>query len=118
MIFFSNLVVDGAFPLAEKFSPQVASAGKNSNMNGITPEWTYICNGSDSTACNEVYSSVNTMRIFVENGLEKIATTFRAPKSAILTLNTSDGTEDRFANTNDKEQGSANRDTTFREARY
>ena len=118
MIFFSNLVVDGAFPLAEKLSPQVASTGKNSNMNGITPEWTYICNGSDSTACNEVYSSVNTMQVFVENGVEKIALTFRASKSAILTLNTSDETEDRFATTNHKEQGSVNSDTTFRHARY
>ena len=44
--------------------------------------------------------------------------TIRAPKSAILTLNTSDGTEDRFATTNHKEQGSANSDTTFRHARY
>lgn len=118
-IFFkSGGQVDGAFPLAEKFSSQVASAGKNSNMNGITPEWTYICNGSDSTACNEVYSSVNTMRVFVENGVEKIATTFRAPKSAILTLNTSDGAEDRSATTNAKEQGSADSHTTFRKARY
>lgn len=95
----------------------MASAGKNSNLNGVTPEWTYICNGSDSTACNEVYSSVNTMRIFVENGVEKIATTFRAPKSAILTLNTSDGTEDRFATTNDKELGFADHGTTIGEVR-
>ena len=84
-------------------------------MNEITPEWTYICNGSDSTACNEVYSSVNTMRVFVENGVEKIATTFRAPKSAILTLNTSDGTEDRFATTNDKDPGFADFDTVYSE---
>ena len=45
------------------------------------------------------------MRNFVENGVEKIATTFRAPKSTILTLNTFDGTEDRFVTTNDKERG-------------
>ena len=119
-IFFkSGGQVDGAFPLAEKFSPQVrnlqsntqillfqiASAGRNSNLNDVTPEWTYICNGSDSSSCIDVYSSVNTMRTFVENGVEKIATTFRVPKSAILTLNTFDGTEDRFVTTNDKERG-------------
>ena len=57
------------------------------------------------------------MRIFVENGVEKIATTFRAPKSAILTLNTSDGTEDRFATTNDKELGFADHGTTIGEVR-
>ena len=55
------------------------------------------------------------MRVFVENGVEKIATTFRAPKSAILTLNTSDGTEDRFATTNDKDPGFADLGTLFRE---
>ena len=46
------------------------------------------------------------MRVFTENGVEKIASTFRLPKSAIITLNASNGTEDRFVKTNNKGQGS------------
>ena len=44
------------------------------------------------------------MRVFNDNGIEKIATTFRSPQAAILTLNTADGNEDRFRKTNDKDK--------------
>ena len=98
--------VDGGFPLAEKFGPEIASAGRSSQSGSFNPipDWTYICNGIDSSSCNDVYSSVNTMRVFNENGIEKIATTFRSPQAAILTLNTGDGSEDRFRKTNDKDK--------------
>ena len=97
--------VDGAMPLAEKFGPEVAATGKTSGFLSATPQWSYIC-GKGSKKCSNVQSSVNTMRVFTENGVEKIATTLRFPKSAVLTLKTSDGSEDRFqqTNSNDKNQ--------------
>ena len=98
--------VDGAMPLAEKFSAAVAETGKTSGTLSATPQWSYVCGGVGSTKCSNMRSSVNTMRVFTENGIEKIATTLRFPKSAVLTLKTDDGSEDRFqqTNSNDKNQ--------------
>ena len=98
--------VDGAMPLAEKFSAAVAATGKTSGVLSATPEWSYVCGGVGSKKCSNMRSSVNTMRVFTENGIEKIATTLRFPKSAVLTLKTADGSEDRFqqTNSNDKNQ--------------
>ena len=93
-------------PLAEKFGRDVAATGTTSRFLSATPQWSYVCGGVGSLKCSNVRSSMNTMRVFRENGVEKIATTLRFPKSAVLTLKTSDGTEDRFqqSNSNDKNQ--------------
>ena len=88
--------------IAQKFSASVANTGKQSSPLSATPEWTFQCGGQGSTNCSGVAGAFNTMRVFTENGVEKIASTFRLPKSAIITLNASNGTEDRFAKTNNK----------------
>ena len=88
--------VDSGNPIAQKFSASVANTGKQSSPLSATPEWTFACGGQGSTNCSKMVGSFNTMRVFTENGVEKIASTFRLPKSAIITLNASNGTEDRF----------------------
>ena len=97
--------VDSGNPIAQKFSASVANTGKQSSTLSATPEWTFKCGGTGSTNCSGMIGAFNTMRVFTENGVEKIASTFRLPKSAIITLNASNGTEDRFAKTNNKGQG-------------
>ena len=103
--------VDSGNPIAQKFSAAVANTGKQSSPLSATPEWTFQCGGQGSTNCSKMVGAFNTMRVFTENGVEKIASTFRLPKSAIITLNASNGTEDRFAKTNNKGWGST--DYTF-----
>ena len=110
--------IDGGVPLAQKFGPDVAQASFLIS-NNPKPQWTYVCGSSMERSdtfmmapsagmagifgaekqCKDVLSSVNTMRIFVENGVEKMATTFRIPSSGVLTLNVKDGSEDRFITT-------------------
>ena len=113
--------VDSGVPLAQKFGPDVAQASFLIS-NNPKPQWTYVC-GSTMTRsdtfmmapsggsagffgpekqCKDVLSSVNTMRIFVEKGVEKMATTFRIPTAGVLTLNVKDGSEDRFIKSNSK----------------
>lgn len=87
-------------------SAAVANTGKQTGTLSATPEWTFKCGGQGSTNCSGMVGAFNTMRVFTENGVEKIASTFRLPKSAVITLNASNGTEDRFAKTNNKGQGS------------
>lgn len=89
--------VDGGIPIAEKFSPEVAAATTPFTTTP-TPQWSYICDKDDasSTMCKNVAASFNTMRTFKENGVEKLAVTFRMPKPAVLTLETMTGKEDRF----------------------
>ena len=107
--------IDSGVPLAQKFGPEVAQASFLITKNP-KPQWTYVCSSSVERSdpfmvapsagffgaekqCKDVLSSVNTMRIFVENGVEKMATTFRIPSAGVLTLNVRDGSEDRLIKT-------------------
>ena len=77
--------VDGGIPIAEKFSPEVAAA-TTAFTTAPTPQWSYICDKNDtsSTRCKNVQASFNTMRTFKENGVEKLAVTFRMPKERLF----------------------------------
>ena len=77
--------VDGGIPIAEKFSAEVAAA-TSAFAAPPTPQWSYLCDKNDasSTMCKNVQASFNTMRTFKENGVEKLAVTFRMPKEKLF----------------------------------
>ena len=97
--FKSGGQVDGGIPIYEKFDANVATATTDF-VTAPTPVWTYKCGDATrgSVSCTQdTRASVNTMRVFMDNGVEKVANTMRAPTNAILIVNTVTGQETAFS---------------------
>ena len=93
--FKSGGQIDGGIPIYEKFDATVASATTDF-VTAPTPVWTYKCGDATrgSVSCTaDTRASVNTMRVFMDNGIEKVVNTIRAPTNAILIVNTLTGQE-------------------------
>ena len=97
--FKSGGQIDGGIPIYEKFDATVATATTDFTT-APTPVWTYKCGDATrgSVSCTaDTRASVNTMRVFMDNGIEKVANTMRAPTNAILIVNTTTGQETAFS---------------------
>ncbi|CBY23664.1 unnamed protein product [Oikopleura dioica] len=86
--FKSGGQVDQGRPVMHKFSAQVASSASVSNP---SPVWTYRC-GSGSNSCALDDGSVKNMRVFNDNGVEKVVG-LPTSRSIFIVLRTNNGNE-------------------------
>merc|ERR1712037_722008 len=85
--FKSGGQVDQGRPVMHKFSAQVANSD---SVSSPTPVWTYSCDsGSNSCALDD--GSVKNMRVFTDNGVEKVVG-LPTSRSIFIVLRADDGT--------------------------
>lgn len=85
--------VDAARPMFQKFSASVAS--QTTPMTTMpSAEWSYVC-GSGNSCSAQVDGSAKGIRVFMDNGVEKVAGAIGV-SAAIVVLNVADGTQAAF----------------------
>jgi len=90
--FKSGGQVEFGTPIFQKFSASVATQS-TAFASPPTPEWTFNC---DSTNCDSnVKGSAKTIRVFMDNGVEKVVS---APgiKASVIVVNVADGSKAAF----------------------
>ena len=95
--FKSSGSTDDATPFFEYYGPEVANAGA---LTTATPKWQFKCDpesGKPGTSqCDYGLGSIKSMRVFKENGVEKVVGI--AKGTSFIVLNVSDGSVDKYAN--------------------
>ena len=94
--FKSGGQIDSGNPIFQKFSAATAAAAE-AFTTMPTPEWTYKCGDTSLGAVNcpaTVQAAVNTMRVFTDAGVEKVAATFRP--SLVVVVDAATGAELAF----------------------
>jgi len=94
--FKSGGQIDSGNPIFQKFSSATAAAAE-AFTTMPTPEWTYKCGDTSLAAVNcpaTVQAAVNTMRVFTDAGVEKVAATFRP--SLVVVVDAATGAELAF----------------------
>ncbi|CAG5109849.1 Oidioi.mRNA.OKI2018_I69.chr2.g4330.t1.cds [Oikopleura dioica] len=86
--FKSGGQVDQGTPVMHKFSASLAAA---SSAGSPTPEWSFVCDGSGKS-CNLNDGSVKNMRVFSDNGVEKVVG-LPTSRSILVVLDAVSGSE-------------------------